>query len=251
MAVVYQHIRKDNNQIFYIGIGINKSRAYEKKSRNYLWHNFVEKHGYYIELIHQNVDEDFAIQKEIELIAQYGRLDNNTGTLTNMTDGGYLRNISDATRAKISATLKGRKVSEEKAKFLREQLSIYRNNPDFKKRKREAFLKMINEGGKLSRKGLVSPRKGASLTEESKLKVSVSLKEYYKTNVSKKAMPIDNELYNKIYLDYSNGISQQQLIIKYGICKSRFKRQLKLFIKENNLIEPTKFKKKKNEQSDN
>ena len=36
MAYVYKHIRKDINEIFYIGIGNDKNynRAYQKKCRN-------------------------------------------------------------------------------------------------------------------------------------------------------------------------------------------------------------------------
>ncbi len=34
MAIVYQHRRKDTNEIFYIGIGKNTNRAYNKYSRS-------------------------------------------------------------------------------------------------------------------------------------------------------------------------------------------------------------------------
>jgi hypothetical protein len=44
MAYVYKHIRKDTNEIFYIGIGVNINRKDSKYSRNKHWHSIVKKH---------------------------------------------------------------------------------------------------------------------------------------------------------------------------------------------------------------
>ena len=41
-----------------------------------------------IKFVETNLTESEAIDLERELIKQYGRLNNNTGTLTNLTDGG-------------------------------------------------------------------------------------------------------------------------------------------------------------------
>lgn len=46
MAVVYQHRRKDTNEIFYIGMGRDINRAYSKHSRNKYYktaHGFIWK----------------------------------------------------------------------------------------------------------------------------------------------------------------------------------------------------------------
>lgn len=90
MAYVYQHVRLDTNEIFYIGISKSKkyNRAYLKIRRNPYWTNIINKTQYKIEIIKDNISWEQACIIEKELIAKYGRKDNNTGILTNMTDGG-------------------------------------------------------------------------------------------------------------------------------------------------------------------
>lgn len=88
MAVVYQHKTKDTNEIFYIGIGVVRKRAYSKHGRNKHWKNVVSKHGYYYDIIFDNVTRKEAIEIECYLISYYGRRDLNTGILVNMTGGG-------------------------------------------------------------------------------------------------------------------------------------------------------------------
>ena len=86
MAIVYQHRRKDTNEVFYVGIGKTKKRAF-KFGRNSYWNNIAYK-GYEIEIIFENITWEQAIQKEKELILLYGRKDLGLGTLVNMTNGG-------------------------------------------------------------------------------------------------------------------------------------------------------------------
>jgi hypothetical protein len=87
MAIVYRHIRKDKNQPFYIGIG-KTNRAYMKHGRNSIWNRIVSKTDYEIEILFSDVSWEFAVEKEKEFIKMYGRINNNTGVLSNMTDGG-------------------------------------------------------------------------------------------------------------------------------------------------------------------
>lgn len=87
MTVVYRHIRKDKNQPFYIGIG-SKYRANTKHERNSIWNRIVNKTDYYVEILFEYQDREDAIKKEMELISLYGRINNGTGILSNMTDGG-------------------------------------------------------------------------------------------------------------------------------------------------------------------
>jgi len=75
MAFVYQHIRLDNNEVFYIGIGINKYRPLSKYRRNKYWHNIVNKCGYKSEIIYNNLTWKDAIEFEKFLIKLYGRKD--------------------------------------------------------------------------------------------------------------------------------------------------------------------------------
>jgi hypothetical protein len=92
MAYVYKHIRLDTNEVFYVGIGSDDkkhyNRAYSKKNRNKYWHNIVNKTAYLVEIIFNNITWEEACIKEIELIRLYGRKDLNEGSLVNLTYGG-------------------------------------------------------------------------------------------------------------------------------------------------------------------
>lgn len=89
---VYRHIRLDKNQPFYIGIGNKKDykRAYEFKSdkRNNIWNAIYRKANIEVDILFDNITKQEAADKEKEFIKLYGRIDNNTGILCNMTDGG-------------------------------------------------------------------------------------------------------------------------------------------------------------------
>lgn len=91
MAYVYKHIRKDNEQPFYIGLSLKDDkyyrRAYTMRQRTKYWKNIVKKHDYTIEIVKDNITPQEAILMEIELIAYYGRADKG-GILCNLTDGG-------------------------------------------------------------------------------------------------------------------------------------------------------------------
>ena len=87
MAIVYQHIRKDINEVFYIGIGKTKQRAYSKDRTQY-WHRIVNKHSYLVEIIKEDLTWEEACELEKTLIKKYGRKDLGEGNLINMTDGG-------------------------------------------------------------------------------------------------------------------------------------------------------------------
>ena len=86
--IVYRHIRLDKNIPFYIGIGKDISRPYNKKDRSNFWKSITGKTGYIVEILFNNLTKDQAIEKEIEFIALYGRVDLKTGSLCNMTRGG-------------------------------------------------------------------------------------------------------------------------------------------------------------------
>ena len=64
---VYEHIRLDTNQVFYVGKGKNK-RCYSSKNRNKHWHNIAEKYGYYVNIVVENINEEFSFLLEKELI---------------------------------------------------------------------------------------------------------------------------------------------------------------------------------------
>ena len=128
MAYVYKHIRPDTNEVFYIGIGVRKNRINSHKSRNPLWKNIVNKYGMISEIIEDNLTWDDACSREQFWIKCYGRKNNNTGILSNMTDGGDgLSGFkhSDESKLKTSNSLKNNKewVDKMKSKEYRDKLS--------------------------------------------------------------------------------------------------------------------------------
>ena len=88
MAIVYQHRRKDNNSIFYIGIGKDKNRAYSNKNRTKHWINIVSKYDYGVDILIDGLNYENAREVEIGMIKSYGRKDWGLGELVNLTDGG-------------------------------------------------------------------------------------------------------------------------------------------------------------------
>lgn len=162
MAYVYKHIRPDKNDVFYIGIGVKKNRINSSKSRNKFWHNIVSKHGMVSEIIEDNLSWDEACLREKFWIGFYGRKNNNTGVLVNMTDGGdgtYGKIVTDETKKKISKSNKGKVMTEEVKKKISES---HKGKP---KPKPEYFSEKM--------RNIV---KGSVRSEDSKMKQSITTK---------------------------------------------------------------------------
>lgn len=112
---IYAHFKLNSNIPFYIGKGRKTktgklSRAYSNYHRNQHWHNVVNKYGYRVEIIYENLpDEDLAFAIESMLIRQWGRLDLKKGSLVIMTDGGDGASHSEETLQKLRLAMKGRK----------------------------------------------------------------------------------------------------------------------------------------------
>lgn len=135
MAIVYKHTRLDTNEIFYIGISVNSKRAYNKSQRNKIWKGIVSRAGYVVDIIYENLTWEEACEKEKELIKKYGRLDNNTGILANLTDGGdgtldYKHD--DATKEKIGLSWKGKIRGPQSDEHKRKMLETKKNNNSFR-----------------------------------------------------------------------------------------------------------------------
>lgn len=84
---VYLHRKKTNGEVFYVGKGKN-NRIKVHANRSDFWEKIVSKHGYTTEIVLDNIQEWYAFELEKELIALYGRRDENKGSLVNLTDGG-------------------------------------------------------------------------------------------------------------------------------------------------------------------
>lgn len=112
MAIVYEHLRNDTNEVFYVGIGAAKKRAYSDFGRSAHWYNIVNEVGHTVNIIHNDVSREEACEIEILLIKKYGRKDLGTGNLINKTNGGkgnYGTIVSIKTRQKMSEARKGEK----------------------------------------------------------------------------------------------------------------------------------------------
>lgn len=156
MAYLYRHIRLDKNEPFYIGIATHLKRAYEKNARkNPIWKSIVSKTSYDIEIIFDDLTREQALEKEIEFIKLYGRIDQKTGTLSNLTDGGEefngiwnrgkkrteeqkqkLRDIAKTKKKRdpecfkrVADKLRGRRLSEEQKKQISNTLKGRSNGP--------------------------------------------------------------------------------------------------------------------------
>lgn len=102
-----------------------------------------------ITIVKSNLSEEEAFKLEIKLIKKYGRKDNNTGILRNMTDGGEgisgtrfkRKPFTDEHRRKLSEAKKGRKLTDEHKKNIgKESRSRKRRSftPEERKRMSEA-----------------------------------------------------------------------------------------------------------------
>ena len=83
--VVYLHVKKGTNDVFYVGIGKNRRRAYSTERNDY-WHNVANKYGYEVRVINSLPTYEDAKKVEIELIEAFGI--RGEGQLTNITRGG-------------------------------------------------------------------------------------------------------------------------------------------------------------------
>ena len=199
---LYRHIRNDKNEPFYIGIGTyrkdrfgaisSKDRAYMKSGRNNLWEKITKKTTYNVEIILESENLDFIRQKEIEFIKLYGRKDNSTGILANMTDGGegrYNSIFSDKERLNKSIATKKRY-----ALFPMSQETKDKIGKANKGRKMSEEFKLKNSIAKIGKK----------LSEETKTRISLAKKgikitEITKNKISLMHLPLEKK---ELILDY-------------------------------------------------
>lgn len=176
MAYLYRHIRLDKNEPFYIGIGSDETyeRAYSKNRTNKHWINIVNSIDYEVEILLDNLSWEEACKKETEFIQIYGRIDLNTGTLVNLTDGGegtINRIVSNETKSKMSKSATGKKLSDSTKEKL-SKINSGENNSYFGKKhsvevrekisKKLTGKKLSEEHRKKSRETLIKAGKNSS-----------------------------------------------------------------------------------------
>lgn len=212
--VLYRHIRLDNNEPFYIGIG-NQKRPYEKRRRNNYWQNIIAKTDYRIEILFDDLTWDEACEKEKEFIKIHGRKDLSLGTLVNLTDGGDgtlnttswnkgkkgLYKHTEETKTKLSEQRKGKVLSEKQIESLKTRKNI------------NYWL-------------------GKELSKEHREKISLSKtgKQSYNKGIYKNDLDLIKAIQND-YIPFKFG--SIKLSKKYGIPTSTIERYLKINIQEN------------------
>jgi len=179
------YLREDGTP-YYVGKG-HGERAFSKHRRV----NAPQRDR--IVFPYTNLTEEDAFKKEIELIAQYGRKDNNTGILRNLTNGGEGLSgvlVSEETKKKIALANKGRiykpHTEEAKAKIrAKRKLQIFTD--EYKKNLSEAIKKGYEAGTRkkwmLGRKHTDEHKEhmrqlytGRVVSEEQKIKISIANK---------------------------------------------------------------------------
>lgn len=110
---VYQHIRPDTGQPFYVGKG-HSGRSRSKSSRNKYWHSIVKSVGYKVEFLAKNLNELEAYYLENFFIRLYG-LKSSGGLLVNQTVGGDGQSGNKWTeerRMYMSSVITGKRLKE-------------------------------------------------------------------------------------------------------------------------------------------
>ena len=110
---IYAHYIPGESLPFYIGKG-SGYRITRRNDRSIWWKRIVNKYGFEVKLLYENLSYSEANILEKKLIKKFGRRDIGTGILINHTDGGEgIANPSEEVRNKISESNRKRVVSEE------------------------------------------------------------------------------------------------------------------------------------------
>jgi len=162
------YLREDGTP-YYVGKGnALKYRAYENHGRR-----FPVPPRDRIKILLENLTEEQAFSNEIDYIAWYGRKDNNTGILRNLTNGGE--------------GMSGYKHTEESKKIIREKRKHQVFTDETRKKLSESIKKGYEDGSRpksmLGKKHTEEHKEymrklytGRPITEEQKKKISIANK---------------------------------------------------------------------------
>ncbi len=159
---IYLHIKKTDGTPFYIGKGkCGTNRFNSSHGRNKFWHNIVNKYGYDVIIIENNLEPIISCEREQYWINRIGRRDLGNGPLVNMTDGGEGAN--------------GRIVAFEHRKF-GEKNHFYgkTHNEDTKNKIKISNKKRV--WSEESKNKLSNSQKGKIITQEIRDKISIKVK---------------------------------------------------------------------------
>lgn len=127
MAYVYGHYKADTDELFYIGKGSGQ-RAWDTRSRNKHWNAVVKKHGYVVKILADNLTDEEAYAREMQLVESAGLMN-----LTNKTKGG-VGLTSDVAKETMNRPEVKKKVSDAAKRRWQD--------PEFRKRRQEAMRKV-------------------------------------------------------------------------------------------------------------
>jgi len=153
---VYVHRRLTDNLPFYVGKG-SGNRAWRTDNRNKYWINTSNKHGYLVEIVFDELDEETAFQCEIDTILEFGYFGY---PLTNMTSGGEGVSGYVPTESHINNARTSRMNSQKWWDGNKRAADKLRGRPQ-----KEEHKRAISEA-----------TMGKVLTKETKLKMSISKK---------------------------------------------------------------------------
>lgn len=194
---VYEHIRNDTGEVFYVGKG-SGNRCFTKIGRNIYWHRVVAKsNGFFVKKIIEDIDEELSFLVEIERIDQLKKLG---FRLTNLTSGGEgisgLLHTEESKKKMSSAQLgkpKGPMKEATKQKLSIRKIGISRGPmPEETKRK----IQLANIGSRHSDESyarMANKKRGVKLSEEHKKLLSVLTKGKNNPNYGKKHSDIAKE----------------------------------------------------------
>lgn len=203
---VYVHKKADNGEIFYVGKGTGH-RYKSPNSRSDYWKNVKNKHGFFPEIVFDNMSEEDSLDCEKKLISYYRE----EFSLVNLTDGGEgLSGFthSESVKLKMSQARKGVKKSKE----MREKLSASTVGKSYSE---ETIRKMSTS------------KIGKKHSDETKKKISSSLLGKIKSEVSKTKCSLSNSD-NRVYVfEHSSGLveicTRNEMCSKYKINKNTLK----------------------------
>lgn len=214
MAYVYRHIRLDTMAPYYIGVGRDDVGKYvrseSKSGRSRFWHNITNKHGNRIDILLDDLSWDEAIEKEIEFINIYGRMDKG-GILCNLTDGGEGTAgilYSEETRQKMSAAKKGKGCPQHlidanvgRKLTAEHKLKIgMRHTGTTKSPECKAKISAVHKGKKKSPEAVAKSRAAARITYELYGKPPISEETREKKRISATGKKHSDEAKRKISL---------------------------------------------------
>lgn len=132
---VYEHLRKDNSQPFYVGKGAG-SRASQMSGRSKRWVEIAEDAGGFVSVIRSSgLSEPEAKDAEAILIAHHGR----------EIDGGCLVNVRVTDRKPLSSQVGQKPISLALDPEILDRLDAWIEAQEFAPKKREVFERALTE----------------------------------------------------------------------------------------------------------